>query len=170
MAQKFISLVAGVKQLIEAITASAGAGDTGKIPALDASGRLDQSFMPVGIGADLKNIVASEVLATNDLVNIWDDAGTPKARKADASAVGKEAVGFVKAGVALGAQASVYFEGTMTGLTGLTPGARYYVSPTAAGQATATAPTASGQVVQYVGRAISTTEISFEHDDAIQIA
>lgn len=170
MAQKFISIISGVKQLIEAITTSAGAGDAGKIPALDASGRLDNSMMPVGIGADTKQLAASETLAAADIVNVWNDAGTAKARKADGSASGKECVGFVLAGAASGANATVYFEGTITGLSGLTPGTRYYLSATTPGQVTDTAPSTSGNVVQYIGRAISATEISFEPDDGVVLA
>lgn len=167
MAQKFLSVVSGIKQLIEAIVTSAGEVDAGKIPALDASGRISQTMMPVGIGPDTKNIVASEALAAGDLVNIWDNAGTPNVRKADASTSGKEAVGFVLAGVTSGAIATVYFEGTITGLTGLTAGTRYYLSATTPGQTTTTAPATTGQVVQYVGRAVSSTELSFEPDDSV---
>ena len=49
--------------IVNAKTTSAGAGDSGKIPALDGSGRLDNSFLPVGIGADTAQILASETLA-----------------------------------------------------------------------------------------------------------
>lgn len=170
MAQKFLTLVNGVRQLFEAITTSAGVADAGKIVALDATGRLDESMMPVGIGADTKLIVTSEIIAAGDMVNVWDDAGTAKVRKADGSTTGKEAVGFVLEGAASGASVAVYFEGVVTGLSGLTPGARYYLSASTPGLITATAPSASGNVVQFVGRALSATELSFEHDDAIVLA
>lgn len=116
--QTFITLINGVKTLVAAVSSSSGASDAEKIPALDASGRLDNSFMPVGIGADTKIIVASEALAAGALVNVYDNAGVPNARNADATVAGKEAVGFVLAAVASGANATVYFEGTITGLTG----------------------------------------------------
>ena len=169
MAQKFLSLVTGVKTLIEAIAVSAGVGDAGKIPALDSTGRIDSTMMPVGVGADTKSLVASEELSAGNLVNIWDDAGVAKVRKADATAAGKEAVGFVLAGVTLGASATVYFDGTISGLTGLTIGSRQYLTTTA-GAASPTAPSTTGNVVQYVGRAVSATEITFEPDNAIVIA
>lgn len=55
-------------------------------PALDASGRLDSSVMPVGIGADTATIQTSEALASGDYVNIHDDvAGAFRVRKADAT-------------------------------------------------------------------------------------
>jgi len=167
--QIFSTVLNGVKTLVTAISASSGVGDAGKILALDSTGRIDSTMMPVGIGADTKSLVASEALSAGNLVNIWDDAGVAKARKADSTAAGKEAVGFVLAGVALGASATVYFDGTISGLTGLTIGSRQYLANTA-GATAATAPSATGNVVQYVGRAVSATEITFEPDDAIVIA
>src|SRR5512143_1765954 len=77
-----------------AIQSSAGAGDAGKIPALDAAGRLDNSMMPVGLGAETDVITTSEALSAGDFVNIWASTGT-KVRKADATTAGKEAHGFV---------------------------------------------------------------------------
>ena len=169
-ASKLLQLISGRIQQVAAIVTSAGASDDGKIPALDANGRLDNSMMPVGIGADTKSVVASENLAAGDKVNLWDDAGTLKARKADAATSGKEADGFVLSAVTSGASATVYFEGTNTQLTGLTLGARYYLSASVPGGITATPPSGSGNVVQYIGRAISATEISFEPSEGVILA
>lgn len=170
MANKYLTLLAGVKTLVEAIAASAGVGDAGKIIALDASGRIDSSMMPVGIGADTASIVASENLAAGDYVDIYDDAGTAKCRKADTSAAGKTADGFVLAGVTATANATVYFEGQNTQKSGLTAGLSYFVDPTVPGGVTATAPSTSGQVVQFVGIAINATTISTEISRGITIA
>lgn len=150
------------------IQSSAGAGDAGKIPALDTAGRLDNSMMPVGIGADTSTVVAGENLSAGDLVNIYDNSGTPTARKADATTSGKEACGFVLTAVTSGNNASVYHEGSITGLSGLTAG-RYYLSTTAGG-VTATPPSAAGNVVQFVGIATSSSTISFEATDGIILA
>ena len=125
--------------------------------------------MPVGIGADSKILPASENLAAGDLVNVWTDTGTAKARKADATVAGKEANGFVLAAVTLGQNATVYFDGTNTQLSGLTPGAVYYLSTTAGG-VTTTPPSGSGNVVQRVGRAVSATELTFEPGEPITLA
>jgi len=81
-------------------------------------------------------------------------------RKADASAAGKEAMGFVLAAVANAAAATVYFEGTDTQVSGQTAGP-VYLSPTTPGAGTATAPSAAGQVVQRVGYATSATTVNF---------
>ena len=163
-ADKYIELPAsGVLTEKSAIVSSAGAGDAGKILALDNSGRIDNSVLPVGLGSDTKSIVCSENLAAGDLVNVYNNTGTSTARKADASGsnAGKIANGFVLAAFNSAELALVHFEGTITGLSGLTPGPMF-LSGSTAGLATATAPTASGHCVQYIGVAISATEISFE--------
>lgn len=168
--QKFLALVSGRKQEVAPVDASAGAGDAGKLVALGTDGRLASTMMPVGIGADTKTLPASENLVAGDFVNLWDDAGTMKARKADGATSGKETDGFVLASVTAPANAVVYFEGTNTQLAALTPGARYYLSAATAGAAVTTPPSASGNVVQYLGRAASATEITFEPDDGVILA
>lgn len=165
--QKFLSLAAGRITEVLAIITSAGAGDEGKIPALDASGKLDASFMPAGIGSNTIAVVASEALAANDLVNFWNDTGIIKARKADGTSAGKEAHGFVKSAVASSATATVYTAGNaITGLTGLTPGARQYLS-TIPGLRTETPLAASGNIHQLIGIAASDTTIAFDPEEAI---
>lgn len=155
--------------IVNSKNTSAGASDAGKIGALDASGRWDVSMMPVGIGADTASIVASEILAAGDLVNIWNDGGIAKVRKADGSTAGKEANGFVLTGVAALASATVYFEGTNTQCTGLTPGVQF-LSGTIAGKSLPTAATGTGKIVQRVGFAISATAMNFDQNDPILLA
>lgn len=190
IAQKVLSNNAGQLQEVASISTSAGAADAGKIIATNASGQIDGSFLnttvssspnklvmtggdgkidvsvlPTGVGADTAVINASEALAAGDLVNIWNNSGTANVRKADASTAGKEAQGFVLAAVASGQPATVYFEGTNTQMTGLTPG-RQYLSTTP-GKTSATAPTGSGQVVQVVGFAVSATAMNFQSNPPI---
>lgn len=168
MANKYVSNNAGTLTEVEGLVTSAGAGDTGKIPALDAAGKLDNSLMPTGIGADTASIVSSESLAAGDLVNVWDDAGTPKVRKADATTSGKHAHGFVLAVVTAPASAVVYFEGSNTGVTGLT-GGDIFLSTTA-GIGTSTAPSGTGNVVQKVGVATAATNLNYEGAQPIVLA
>ena len=163
---KYVALVSGQLQEVAGLATSAGAGDAGKFPQTDSGGRLDASFMPVGIGADTKSIQASENLTAGDLVNIHDATGA-RARKADASN-GRAAVGFVLAGVTSGAMASVYFEGTITGLTGLTSGTTMFLGTS--GAATVTAPSTATHTSQIIGVAVSATEISFEPQRTIVLA
>lgn len=165
---KYLKNNAGTITEEAAIQSSAGAGDVGKIPAVDASGRLDTSFMPVGIAADTAVITASEALAAGDLVNIWNSSG-PKVRKADASTAGKEAHGFVIAAVSSSAAATVYFEGSNPQVSGLTAGVQF-LSAASPGLSTSTAPSASGNVVQRVGLASSATNLNFEASQPIVLA
>lgn len=153
--------------IVNAITASAGAADAGKIPAFGASGKLDITMMPVGFGDDASVMVTSEALTAGDFVNVWNDAGA-KVRKADASVAGKHAMGFVLVGAGSGANATVYFEGTNTSVTGQTPGDVFL--STTAGLATSTAPTTAGNVVQSIGFAISPTAINFHATRPIRLA
>lgn len=155
--------------LLNATDESSGAADAGKIVQLDAAGKLAESMMPAGLGADVAVILTSEALSANDLVNVWNDGGTAKARKADAAADGKEAMGFVKAAFGAGVNATVYFEGTIAGLTGLTPG-RAFLSDSVPGTAQAAVPVGAGKVAQIVGFALSATELNFEPNEAILLA
>jgi len=167
---KYIELPSsGVLTEKSAIVTSDGAGSAGRILALDSSGRIDNSVLPVGLGSDTKPIVCSENLAAGDLVNVYNNTGTANCRKADASgsSAGKTANGFVLASYNSAETALVYFEGSITGLSGLTPGTPMFLSGTTAGLATTTAPTASGHCVQRIGVTISDTEISFEPGEPV---
>lgn len=167
-AKKFLHLVAGAIQEVFGVQTSAGAANAGDIPALDDTGRLSTTMMPVGIGADTASITASEALGAGDFVNVWADAGAFKVRKADATVAGKEAHGFVLAAVANAAAATVYFEGTNTQVTGQTPGPVFL--QTTAGKAGSTVPNASGNVVQPVGFAVSATAINFQAGQPVTLA
>jgi hypothetical protein len=158
---------AGRIQELATIQTSAGAADADKIPSLDAQGRLDASMMPTGIGADTANLQASEAIGAGDKINIHDVAGAFRMRRADAAAAGKEADGFVISAVASGASGLAYLEGRITGLSGLVPGARYYLSDSTPGGQTVTPPVGAGKVVQFLGKAVSATELNFEPDDGI---
>ncbi|WKZ86361.1 hypothetical protein N5B55_05245 [Ralstonia pickettii] len=191
--KKYIRNSGGQLQEEASVDISSGATDAGKIVALgtdgtlhdtvtgatvtsapnrlvklDASGRLDATVLPNGLGADTAVIVASEALSAGDYVNIWDNAGTAKVRKADASAVGKEAHGYVTAAYASGAAATVYFEGTNSNVSGQVAGP-VFLSVTA-GKGTNTAPTAAGQVVQRIGFAVSGTAVNFQSQPPILLA
>ena len=166
-AKKFLRLVAGVITEVFGVQTSAGAGNAGDIVALDDSGRIDNSMMPVGIGADTATIDASENLAAGDWVNVWNSSGA-KVRKADATTAGKDAHGFVLSAVTSGNPATVYFEGTNTQVSGQTPGPVYL--QTTAGTGGATIPSASGNVVQQIGVAVSATAVTFERGAPVTLA
>jgi hypothetical protein len=154
--------------IVNSKTTSAGAGDSGKLVAADASGRIDLTFMPTGVGPDTALLTTSEIIASGDLVNIWNSSGA-KVRKADATTAGKEAHGFVLVGGGSGATVTVYFEGTNTAITGLTPGIQY-LDPATAGKSTATYPSyTTGQVSQIVGFATAATALNFQSEPPITV-
>ena len=163
---KYLKITANGIEEANPISQSTGATNANQIIMTESDGKLHTSLLPDGIGADTKVVVASEALTAGDFVNLWNDSGTIKARKADASqGFTKFADGYVKANVASAANATVYFDGTNT-LTGLTVGSKYYLSATA-GTVTTTIPTTTGHIYQYLGKAISTTELSVEIQEPI---
>lgn len=160
-AQRFLALVNGATTQVPAATTSAGSSSAYQVAALGASGTLDISMMPTGIGANVVSAVASANLTAGMMVNYYSNAGVLTVRPADSTAVGSEANGYVIAGFASGATATVYVGGgTLSGLTGLVVGTTYYLGTV--GAATATAPATAGNIVQYVGKAVSTTALEFQ--------
>lgn len=157
-------------QEANATETSAGAGDAGKLPKLNSSGKLDSSMLPAGIGDETTVAPATENLSAGDLVNFWDDAGTLSVRKADASN-GRRAHGFVEASVTSGNNATVYGAGYINNsVTGLTPSATYYLSAGTAGAvATAGPASAASHIHQEVGVATSATSLLFVPKDPIAL-
>lgn len=137
-------------------TTSAGAGDSGKLVALNSAGALDITLMPSGIGSATLTLTASESISAGALVNV---SSSGQVRNANATDATKPAIGFVLASIASAASGTVYFNGSInSGATGLTAGSPVYLS-TSSGVATSTAPSATGNLVQQVSAtAISTTE------------
>lgn len=162
---KYLYNNAGVTTEKAAIQSSAGAGDAGKIPALDAAGLLDITMMPVGIGADTASLSTAETIASGDLVYINGSGAVAKADNTDNT---KNAMGFCPVGGTHPTTVTVYFEGKNTALSGMTPGAKQYLGTN--GGRTETAPSAAGNAVQCVGRAIDATTLSFEPNEPIVVA
>lgn len=162
---KILRLGANGIEEFAATDSSAGVGNAGDIVALDAAGKLAVNMLPTGVGPAIKSMVASEAITAPALVNIWNDTGTAKIRKADA-ATARPANGFILTSVASAASADVYFEGEVTGLTGLVAG-RVWLSSTVPGSVQATIPTTAGHIAQPVGWATSATTIDFEAATAI---
>lgn len=160
--QRFLARVGGKFKQLQALVQSAGSADAGKVVALGDDGRLDESMMPLGIGAAVDILPASEALGAGEFVNIWSDAGVASVRKADNSN-GRPADGFVKDAFAGSVDAVVYpLDGVNPSLTGLAPGADYWLGT--AGTVTDTpldeADGANGnKISQYLGKALSATEL-----------
>ena len=167
MVQGFLARVAGKTKQLLAVIVSVGAGDAGKIVGLGSDGRLDASVMPVGIGADTTQAVASEALGAGKYVQYHNNAGVFSARLADNSN-GRQADGFVLAAVASAATATVYpLDGTNAQQTGLTIGSRYWLG-TAGGVTDTpldeTDVANANKISQYLGVAKSATELVTDDD------
>lgn len=157
---KFISInTDGDLQEEQAINVSAGAGDADKIVSTNADGKIDETLIP---GSETLTLMASENLTAGDWVNVWNDAGTPKMRKADASnGMSHEAHGFVLSTITSGATGKFYGEGINTQVSGLTVGGTYFLGDTP-GTESATPPTTSGYILQKLGVAVGATAIKCE--------
>jgi hypothetical protein len=94
-------------------------------------------------------------------------ADSLKKAKADASATCVGNVWMATAIIAAGATGVFQEDGIVTGLTGLTAGAVYYLSAATAGAMSVTPPSTTGQYVVRLGTALSTTEFQFSPERAI---
>lgn len=168
-ANKYVALVAGKLQEIFGTVTSAGVGNANQIVALDSTGHLDPTVLPVGLGLDTLSVISSENLAAGDLVNVYNNAAVLNVRKADATA-DKEANGYVIAASTSPAANTVYFGGLDAFQTGFTPGDRLFLSATTPGKATATAASVSGNYSQQVGFAVGATAFQFDPQERVLIA
>lgn len=168
-AQKFLALVLGKWKEVSSILSSSGGADADKIPALDSGGKLDISFMPSGLG-NTKSITTSEALSAGNFVNIHISSGV-KVRKADHTSSAKQAHGFVINSFSSGASALVYPLGSInTGLTGLTAGTEYWLGSTGGVVVAGSLPTVAGNLVQYLGVALSSSELATNSSEPTELA
>lgn len=165
-AQRFLNIISGkLKQIVASVTGTADA-----IPAGDSTGKLDISWMPVGVGQEVLVAPSSENLTAGDFVNLYLNSAAINVRKADATTNGKPAQGFVLANVTSPANVTVFFiSNTNTQRSGLTIGSDYYLDTTAGG-ITATPPATAGNLVQYIGRAQSATAITMLNALTVEVA
>lgn len=188
----YLAIVNGIKTLVRANQTSAGAGDAGKLVALNASGFVDPTMTTIAGtvaagtnvtvtgsgttaspytisstssgGATTVTCVTSAAISAGMLINLYSNGGVLTARPADNTAAGSEANGFALAGVSSGASGTFNLGGIITGLSGLTIGATYYLGTV--GAVTPTAPTTAGNNLQVAGKAISATQLEFNPDPA----
>lgn len=152
----------------EATDVSTGAPDAGEIVALDDDGLIDTSMIPSTIGSEQIILnTASSGVTTGSVIYI---NGSSEVDLASAAVAGNAACGFVLASVTAGNPVTVFFEGLITGLSGLTPGGRVYLDDATPGALTQTPVTGTGKLHQLVGKAINATTVLFEADDSILLA
>tara|TARA_R110002153_G_scaffold136399_2_gene286299 strand:+ start:2716 stop:3225 length:510 start_codon:yes stop_codon:yes gene_type:complete len=164
--KKYMQLVNGKKSLTKSKDLSTGAADAGEIVALNAEGKIDSTMLQ---DIDNTNVPASEDLSSGDYVNIFDDGGVVKARKADNSN-NRPAHGYVKDNVVAPANVTVFFEGTNANLSALTEGSRQYLGTAGSAVETPLDPTNAaddGKIHQLLGVAISATEVNTDIQDCI---
>ena len=103
-----------------------------------------------------------------------DGQGKAQPAKADAAA-STYPVGFVRGAadggtIAAGEILDIQTDGQAEGFSNLTAGQKLYLSPSSAGDVTATAPNTANQYVVPVGRAISATDILVEIGEPIKLS
>lgn len=167
----FNSLVDGKTKSIRPVSVSTGVAEAGKVIKTDAAGKIDVSLLPTGVGPDTLDAPASENLSAGDYVNIWNDAGTTKLRKADNSN-NRPAHGFIKASVTAPAIAKMFYEGANDSVSGKTRGARQYLGTAGASIETPLDPNVDfgpNVIHQYLGVAESPTAINTDIEDCVEL-
>lgn len=105
----------------------------------------------------INSYTADEALSARDVLYISAADNVSKALATNTSQ--SYAMGLAVASAADTAPVEVQSEGVMTGFTGLTAGARYYLDASTAGAITSTIPTGTGNTVVQIGYAKSTTAL-----------
>ena len=148
-------------------TATAGGGASANLlPLLDGGGQIPATMMPTGIAPAVDSILCSENIPAGSAVQIYNNAGTANVRRADAAS-GKAANGFVLSAGVLSANVNVYYQGRITGLSGLTPGPVFLGS---LGAFVAAPAGGAGTLAQELGVAVSASEVNFEWQQPITLA
>lgn len=103
-------------------------------------------------------ITAGEALSYGNFINLYNDAGTLKARKANAtSGIARRAHGFCSTvgGTSVGSRGEVILKSGILSIAGVSPGQELYLSTTA-GLATGSPATGAGQTEQHLGVGVAT--------------
>jgi hypothetical protein len=112
-------------------------------------------------GSGFPSLLASETLTAGDIVNIFSGG----VRRASSNDTTKQAHGFVTSSAVATNPVVVFYSGLNTNVSGLTIGARYFLS--ASGAESTIPPVATGQLSQEIGVAISATALLFQPGPAI---
>lgn len=110
----------------------------------------------------------SEDITAGSFVNIWDDAGTAKIRKASWN-TGYLADGYVLSAFLSGDQATFYQAGVNTMCAPGTPGQTAYIAATAGASSNAPPELRSGFWLQEIGKYLTTNSIYFAKGLTIQL-
>ena len=135
------------------------------IVATQPDGYIDPSLIK---DSEVEVFEASEAITAGDEINIWDDGGTEKARKASASGYSTRSFGYAENSAAIGQDVTVIMEGIKSGLAGLTIGDPVFLSLTA-GAVTQTPPQLDGEIWQQLGNAIRADSYRLEIGEATEL-
>jgi hypothetical protein len=145
---------------VEVAFTQTGPGTQGQGVGLNSAGVVDGSLMPAGYGPTKITVTTSAVLVAGALVNLWNNSGTINARNANATDNTKPYHGFVLSGYGSSVSATVYLPGAIiSGLSGLTIAKDYYLNTTDGTMVQDISSFTGGNIIQYVGYSISTTQI-----------
>ena len=157
----------GSTELASTAVTAGDYGDDDQSPTftVDADGRLTSAadvHIPITV-----YLTAAENLSARDFVSI-DSSGD--VIQADATSINTAAIGYVKSAFSSSAATKVYLnKGILSGFTGLSIGKKYFLSASTPG-GIVLQPTLTGtKVCQFVGTAISSTELSVDIDEAYRL-
>lgn len=158
MADNYISQVGNQEKIMTPVT-TGGAGNANRIISTAANGYIDPSILP-STSSMSESVTATAAISANTAVNVYYAGSVKSVRPADNTAAGSEANAWASAAITNGAVGTVIVgQQIVTGMTGLIQDTKYYLGT--AGTLVTTPPTASGNVVQAVGVALTTTEFFF---------
>jgi len=152
------------------VETSAGSADGGKFGVLNtATGRFDISMMPAELEVETLDLPCSENVSAGDYLNVWNDTGTLKFRKADASAIGKKADFYTLESKTTGQTVRGHKGGLNNQVTGKTAGDEQFLSDSTPGGTVTKAniPTTTNHIRQYLGKATATDVIYSQIEEPI---
>lgn len=129
-----------------------------KLYVWDGAAWVDQNAATAAYSVEA-SFTADTAISARDVVYISSADKVSPALADGVSLQTSFAIGFAIGAAAANAPVTVRTDGEITGFSGLTPGARLYLSPSVAGGLTGTLPTGSGQVITQVGYARSATAV-----------
>lgn len=131
--------------------------DSGSAIILDATGRISEDFMPVGVGAEITKRTNGGVALTAGMFVTLNAAIAP----ASNTAVNTKCDGFVLLAYAASAPNAVVYgiSNTNTAVTGLTPNVPYWLGTNGTIVTSASLPTANNSIIQPIGKPSAATSI-----------
>jgi len=166
--QTFLTLINGEFNVASGIQSTAGVSDAGQMLVTNDYGQLDSTFI-----SDTKQILTSNNLEAGDFINVWNNSGIATVRLACAISKTTQAHGFVLESYITGDIATVYFSGSNSSIVSATPGNVYLSLTPGKFSSTIINPNDianSGNIIQKLGIATSSTNINFMLDRLIGIA